>query len=175
MYTGEWLCALLFEISLNKKLLQTIIDELLNHTIICNRGKVLLIVNVASNCSFTKRNYQELNELYAKYRDQGFMILGFPCNQFGEEPKCETDIKEFMKKHHVEWDAFAKINVNGENSHPLYKYLKNAIGGTMGNFIKWNFTKYLIDKQGKPVARYAPSKNPMKFEEDIKNELAKSA
>lgn len=138
------------------------------------KGKVMLIVNVASKCGFTKTNYKELNELYAKYREQGLAILGFPCNQFGgQEPGCSVDIKEFIKKNDVEWDMFAKIDVNGSSANPLYNYLKHKAGGTLIDAIKWNFTKFLVDKNGQPVARYAPNKNPLEFEEEIKAELAK--
>jgi len=138
------------------------------------KGKVLIIVNVASKCGFTKGNYKELNELYAKYKDQGLAVLGFPCNQFGhQEPGCEVDIKEFLKKNGVEWDVFAKIDVNGDNAIPLYSWLKNKEKGTLIDAIKWNFTKFLINKQGMPVARYAPNKSPMEFENEIKAELEK--
>lgn len=138
------------------------------------KGKVLLIVNVASKCGFTKTNYKQLNELYAKYKDQGLAILGFPCNQFGhQEPGCDVDIKEFIKKNGVEWDMFGKIDVNGDNAIPLYQYLKNQQGGFMFDAIKWNFTKFLINRQGLPIGRYAPNKDPLDFEEEIKAELAK--
>lgn len=138
------------------------------------RGKVLLIVNVASNCGFTKRNYQELNELYSSYKDQGLGILGFPCNQFaGQEPGCETDIKEFIKKNNVEWDIFAKVDVNGDKAIPLYKWMKTKEHGLITDAIKWNFTKFLINKSGVPVARYAPNKNPKDFEKEIQAELQK--
>lgn len=137
-------------------------------------GKVLLIVNVASKCGFTRANYKELNQLYAKYKDEGLAILGFPCNQFGhQEPGCEVDIKEFMKKNNVEWDMFAKVDVNGDNAIPLYNWLKDKAGGLIIDAIKWNFTKFLINKQGVPVNRYAPNVNPLKFENDIKAELDK--
>ena len=138
------------------------------------KGKVLLIVNVASKCGFTKGNYKELNELYSKYRNEGLAILGFPCNQFGhQEPGCDVDIKEFMKKNDVEWDMFGKIEVNGDNAIPLYNWLKSKAGGTLIDAIKWNFTKFLINKEGVPVARFAPNKSPMEFEKEIKAELEK--
>lgn len=138
------------------------------------KGKVLLIVNVASKCGFTKNNYKELNELFSKYKDQGFAILGFPCNQFGhQEPGCEVDIKEFIKKNGVEWDMFAKVDVNGKDATPLYHWLKSKEKGTLIDAIKWNFTKFLINKQGLPVARFAPNKNPLEFEDEIKAELQK--
>ena len=131
------------------------------------KGKVLLIVNVASRCGFTKTNYKELNELYSKYKDQGLAILGFPSNQFNQEPGCDIDIKEFMKKNNVEWDMFAKIDVNGDSAIPLYHWLKSKAPGTLFDAIKWNFTKFLINKEGVPVARFAPNKNPMDFEKEV--------
>lgn len=138
------------------------------------KGRVLLIVNVASKCGFTKTNYKELNDLYSKYKDQGLAILGFPCNQFGhQEPGCDVDIKEFMKKNNVEWDMFAKVDVNGDNAIPLYNWLKCKAGGTLIDAIKWNFTKFLINKEGVPVSRYGPGTNPLAFEKDIKAELEK--
>lgn len=135
---------------------------------------MLLIVNVASKCGFTKNNYKELNELYAKYKDQGLAILGFPCNQFGhQEPGCEVDIKEFIKKNGVEWDMFSKVDVNGSSAIPLYHWLKSKEKGTLIDAIKWNFTKFLVNKQGLPVARFAPNKSPLEFESEIKAELEK--
>ncbi|GIY52140.1 phospholipid hydroperoxide glutathione peroxidase [Caerostris darwini] len=108
------------------------------------RGHVALIVNVASK------------------------ILGFPCNQFGgQEPGTEADIKEFIKQYNVQFDMFSKINVNGDNTHPLWSYLKKKQGGTLGNFIKWNFSKFLIDKEGQPVKRYAPQFEPKDIEPDL--------
>jgi glutathione peroxidase len=139
------------------------------------KGKVLLIVNVASKCGFTKTNYKELNELYNTYHDQGLEILGFPCNQFGhQEPGCDVDIKEFMKKNQVQWDMFAKVDVNGDNAIPLYNWLKSKEKGMLFDAIKWNFTKFLINRQGIPVARYAPNTNPMQFKDAIEAELKKS-
>lgn len=138
------------------------------------KGKVVLVVNVASKCGFTKNNYKELNDLYSRYKDKGLAILGFPCNQFGhQEPGCEVDIKEFVKKNGVEWDMFAKIDVNGSAASPLYSWLKSKQGGTLIDAIKWNFTKFLVDKDGIPVKRYAPNDNPLKFEDEIKAELDK--
>lgn len=134
----------------------------------------MLIVNVASKCGFTKNNYKELNELYSRYKDQGLAILGFPCNQFGhQEPGCDVDIKEFIKKNGVEWEMFAKVDVNGDDAIPLYSWLKSKAKGTLIDAIKWNFTKFLISKEGLPVARYAPNDNPLKFEDEIKAELEK--
>lgn len=136
------------------------------------KGKVLLVVNVASKCSFTKSNYRELNELYHMYHDKGLEILGFPCNQFGhQEPGCDVDIKEFMKKNGVEWDVFAKVDVNGDNAIPLYNWLKSKVKGTLLDMIKWNFTKFLISREGIPVTRYGPNTRPMEFKDDIEAEL----
>ncbi|XP_053213403.1 glutathione peroxidase-like [Panonychus citri] len=137
------------------------------------RGKVCLVVNVASNCGLTKSNYRQLNELYAKLKDTNkFAILAFPCNQFaGQEPACETDLKEFKLKQKIEFDFFAKINVNGKEAAPLYNYLKSKQGGILGNFIKWNFTKFLCNKQGIPVKRYSPTTEPLQIEKDITNLL----
>jgi len=132
------------------------------------RGHPLIIVNVASKCGFTKANYQQLNEIYAKYKDQGLRILGFPCSQFmNQEPGCSVDIKEFIKKNNVEWDVFEKINVNGNDAHPLYNYLKTKQGGFLVNAIKWNFTKFLINKEGIATARFSPSTEPNSIDKDI--------
>lgn len=132
------------------------------------------MVNVASNCGFTKTNYAQLNELYSKYKDQGLKVLAFPCNQFaGQEPGCETDIKEFIKKNNIEFDMFNKIKVNGDEADPLYKYLKKEQGGFLLDAIKWNFTKFLVDADGKPIARYAPNVEPNKIEKDLKPLLEK--
>ncbi|KAJ7298642.1 hypothetical protein O6H91_Y508100 [Diphasiastrum complanatum] len=139
------------------------------------KGKVLLVVNVASQCSLTVQNYRELVQLYRSYRDQGFEILAFPCNQFGkQEPAmCET-IKSFAKtKFHVEFPLFNKVNVNGQNSVPLYKFLRIMKGDTFpGDQIKWNFAKFLVDKDGLPVARYVPTCSPLQIEDDIKELLS---
>ncbi|VDK44687.1 unnamed protein product [Anisakis simplex] len=118
------------------------------------KGHTLIIVNVASDCGLTNSNYTELKEVLEKYRDSGLRVAAFPCNQFGnQEPGCELDIKEFVnKKYAFEPDLFAKIDVNGENAHPLYKFLKAEQGGTLTNSIKWNFTKFLVDKEGHVVS-----------------------
>lgn len=95
-------------------------------------------------------------------------ILGFPCNQFGgQEPGTEADIKEFIKKYNVQFDMFSKINVNRENTHPLWSFLKSKQGGLLGSFIKWNFTKFLIDKNGQPVKRFGPNEEPNAMEPDL--------
>ena len=133
-----------------------------------NSGQVLLIVNVASKCGFTKKNYEQLNQLYAKHKEAGLRILGFPCGQFmNQEPGCSVDIKEFIKKNGVEWDVFEKINVNGKDAAPLYNFLKAKQSGFLLSGIKWNFTKFLVNKEGVPVARYAPTTDPIAIEKEI--------
>lgn len=137
------------------------------------QGKTLLIVNVASKCGFTPQ-YKELEELYRSYKDQGLEILAFPCNQFGhQEPGNEEEIKNFCSLNYdVTFPLFAKIDVNGAQESPLYHFLKDALPGVLGTkAIKWNFTKFLVDKNGKPVARYAPTDRPMDLLNDIKNIL----
>jgi len=133
------------------------------------RGKVLLIVNVASKCGFTPQ-YEGLEALYRAHKDQGFEILGFPCNQFGhQEPGDAGAIRDFCsEKYDVTFPLFAKIDVNGANAHPLYKYLKHAAPGVLGSeAIKWNFTKFLIDRDGNVVRRYASAEKPGKIEKDV--------
>ncbi|PAN42069.1 hypothetical protein PAHAL_8G124800 [Panicum hallii] len=132
-------------------------------------GKVLLIVNVASQCGLTNSNYKELNVLYDKYRTKGLEILAFPCNQFaGQEPGSNEDIQETVcTRFKAEFPIFDKINVNGKDAGPLFKYLKSQKGGFLGDGIKWNFTKFLVDKDGKVVERYAPTTSPLKLENDI--------
>lgn len=136
-------------------------------------GKVLLIVNVASQCGLTQTNYKELNELYEKYKDQGFEILAFPCNQFaGQEPGTNEEIQEVVcTRFKAEFPIFDKVEVNGKNAAPLYKYLKDQKGGIFGDGIKWNFTKFLVNKEGKVVDRYAPTTSPLKIEKDIQTAL----
>ncbi|MEO8313549.1 MAG: glutathione peroxidase [Pseudomonadota bacterium] len=126
------------------------------------RGKVLLIVNVASRCGFTPQ-YAGLEALQRKYGDRGFAVLGFPCNQFGaQEPGSEAEIGAFCSStYDVTFPMFAKVDVNGADAHPLYQHLKSAKPGILGTeAIKWNFTKFLVDKQGDVVARYAPKDTP---------------
>ena len=125
-------------------------------------GKVLVVVNVASKCGFTPQ-YKDLELIYKKYKDRGLEILGFPCNQFGsQEPGTEDDIKSFCDLNYgVTFPIFKKIDVNGENASPLFEVMKNALPGILGlKMIKWNFTKFLIDKNGRPVSRYAPKDGP---------------
>ncbi|XP_065866721.1 probable glutathione peroxidase 2 [Euphorbia lathyris] len=138
------------------------------------RGKVVLIVNVASKCGLTNSNYKELNVLYEKYKSQGFEILAFPCNQFaGQEPGSNEEIQEVAcTMFKAEFPIFDKIDVNGKNTAPLFKYLKSEKGGLFGDSIKWNFTKFLVNKEGKVVERYAPTTAPLKTEKDIQNLLA---
>jgi glutathione peroxidase len=132
-------------------------------------GKVLLIVNVASKCGFTPQ-YSGLEALYEKYADRGLVVMGFPCNQFGaQEPGGESEIAAFCDASYgVRFPMFAKIDVNGENAHPLYRLLKRAAPGVLGSeAIKWNFTKFLVDRGGKVVRRYAPTDTPQSLEKDI--------
>ena len=134
------------------------------------QGSVLLIVNVASKCGFTPQ-YTGLEALYRQYRQQGFVVLGFPCDQFGhQEPGNEAEIQQFCSlTYDVSFPMFSKIDVNGSNAHPLYQYLKKAQPGVLGTeAIKWNFTKFLIDKQGQVVKRFAPTDKPEDLAQDIK-------
>ena len=133
------------------------------------KNKLLLIVNVASKCGFTNQ-YEGLEALYQKYKDKGLVVLGFPCNQFmNQEPLSEDEIKSFCSlTYGVIFPMFAKIDVNGEQAHPLYTYLKEAKKGLLGSeAIKWNFTKFLVDKNGNVINRYAPATKPESLEVDI--------
>lgn len=132
------------------------------------KGKVLLIVNTATACGFTPQ-YKELQDLYLKYKDRGFEILDFPCNQFGKQaPGSNEDIASFCEmKYKTTFQTFAKIDVNGKNADPLYVYLKQQEKGFLGEAIKWNFTKFLIDKEGNVIDRYAPITRPSKIEDKI--------
>jgi glutathione peroxidase len=126
------------------------------------RGRVLLIVNTASKCGFTSQ-YAGLEELFRTYKDRGFEVLGFPCNQFGaQEPGAETEIGAFCEKNYgVSFPMFSKIDVNGPHAHPLYTFLKERKPGLFGTEgIKWNFTKFLIDRKGELTGRYAPTVEP---------------
>jgi len=138
------------------------------------KGKVLLIVNTASKCGFTPQ-YKGLQELYAKYKDRGFELLAFPCDQFGhQEPGDDDEIKQFCEMNYgVEFPLFSKIEVNGDRAHPLYKFLKGEKSGLLGDSIKWNFTKFLVDKQGNVIERYAPMTPPRTIAADIDKQLAK--
>jgi glutathione peroxidase len=137
------------------------------------KGKVLLVVNVASECGFTPQ-YEGLEALHERFRDRGFAVLGFPCNQFGgQEPGDEAQIKSFCEtRFRVSFPLFAKIDVNGPQAHPLYTFLKSSEPGFLGTeAIKWNFTKFLIGKDGKPLARYAPQTRPEAIASDIEAAL----
>ena len=135
-------------------------------------GKVLLIVNTATGCGFTPQ-YEGLQILYERYREQGLEILDFPCNQFGgQAPGSEKEIVDFCQINYgVSFPQFSKIEVNGKNESPLYTFLKGEKGGFMGSRIKWNFTKFLVDREGRVVERFAPTVTPEKIEERIKELL----
>jgi glutathione peroxidase len=138
------------------------------------QGKVMLIVNTASQCGMTPQ-YQGLQALYDQYSAQGLVVFGFPCNQFGaQEPGSASDIQSFCQtRYGVTFPLSEKIEVNGSNAHPLYQYLVKAKPGLLGSeAIKWNFTKFLIDKQGSVVKRYAPTDTPDKIAKDIEGLLA---
>jgi len=134
------------------------------------RGHVLIVVNVASKCGYTCVNYQQLTELYDKYStSEGLRILAFPCNQFGgQEPLGEAEIKEFVKEYKVAYDMASKVSVNGDKVDPLWTFLKDKQRGILGTtLVKWNFTKFLVDKNGNVLHRYAPNTNPKAMENDI--------
>jgi glutathione peroxidase len=133
------------------------------------KGRVLLVVNVASKCGFTPQ-YAGLEALHRKLAGQGFAVLGFPCDQFGhQEPGDEAEIRDFCKlTYDVSFPMFAKVEVNGESAHPLYRHLKSEAKGILGSeAVKWNFTKFLVDRDGKVVRRYAPNDRPESLEKDI--------
>ncbi len=136
------------------------------------KGKTVLVVNTASKCGLTPQ-FEGLESLYKKYQDKGLVILGFPCNQFAnQEPGDEKSISEgCMVNYGVTFPMFSKIDVNGDDAHPLYKYLKSELKGTFGNKIKWNFTKFLVDKNGNPIKRFAPTTKPEKIERYLENIL----
>lgn len=139
-------------------------------------GRVVLVVNTASKCGFTPQ-YAGLEELYAAHQDEGLVILGFPCNQFGaQEPGSEDEIGEFCQVNYgVSFPMFAKVDVNGEDAHPLFTWLKESKGGLLGDRIKWNFTKFLIGRDGQVIARYAPTTKPADLEADVRAALASPA
>jgi len=141
------------------------------------KGKVLLIVNVASQCGLTNSNYTELAQLYQKYKDHGFEILAFPCNQFGnQEPGSNEEIVQFAcTRFKAEYPIFDKVDVNGDSAAPIYKFLKSSKGGLFGDGIKWNFAKFLVDKDGNVVDRYAPTTSPLSIEKDLKKLLGVTA
>ncbi|KAG8374931.1 hypothetical protein BUALT_Bualt10G0046900 [Buddleja alternifolia] len=140
------------------------------------KGKVLLIVNVASQCGLANSNYTELAELYKKYKDQGLEILAFPCNQFGsQEPGTNEEIQEFAcTRFKAEYPIFDKVDVNGSDAAPVYKFMKSVKGSLFGDNVKWNFSKFLVDKEGQVVDRYAPTTSPLSIEKDIKKLLGKA-
>lgn len=143
-----------------------------NYALAQHKGKVILVVNVASKCGFTPQ-YHGLEELYKKYQDKGLIILGFPCNQFGgQEPGSNEEIQAFCSLNYgVNFPVLGKIDVNGDQTDPLFKYLKEKAPGILGSeMIKWNFTKFLVNKEGVVVKRYAPQTEPKDIEDDI-NEL----
>lgn len=138
------------------------------------RDHVLIIVNVASECGLTQVNYEHLNYLHDQYYDKGLRILAFPCNQFGnQEPGSTQQICSFVEANNVKFEVFEKIEVNGEDAHPLFLYLQTRLPGSITNQIKWNFTKFLISKKGVPVDRFSPTTSPKAMEEDILHYLRK--
>jgi glutathione peroxidase len=136
-------------------------------------GDVVLVVNVASECGLTPQ-YEGLQRLYDTYGDRGFVVLGFPCDQFGhQEPGTESEISGFCQRNYgVTFPMFAKIDVNGDDTHPLYRWLKDEQGGLLGAAIKWNFTKFLLGRDGSVLDRFAPQKEPADIAEDIEKALA---
>jgi len=137
------------------------------------KGKSVLIVNTASHCGFTPQ-YEGLQALHEKYKDQGLVVIASPCNQFGkQEPEDAAAIKnECLANYGVDFLVTEKVDVNGESSHPLFQYLRDELSGLMGNKIKWNFTKFLVDTNGKPVERFAPSTKPLDLEKYIEQNLS---
>ncbi|KAF7818296.1 putative glutathione peroxidase 5 [Senna tora] len=137
------------------------------------KGKVLLIVNVASKCGFTDSNYAQLSELYTKYKDEGFVVLAFPCNQFlNQEPGTGQEAQEFAcTRYQAEYPIFDKVRVNGPDTSPVYKFLKSQKGGFMGSSIKWNFTKFLVDRKGRVIHRFGTTTSPLSIEAKIKKAL----
>ena len=131
-------------------------------------GKVLLIVNTASKCGFTPQ-YDGLEALYQKYKDRGLVVIGFPCDQFAhQEPGSDAEIEEFCRLNHgVTFPLMSKVEVNGENAHPIYKYLKDAAPGTLAKAVKWNFTKFLINRYGSQITRFAPATKPEAIDDKI--------
>ncbi|KAK6135048.1 hypothetical protein DH2020_031226 [Rehmannia glutinosa] len=137
------------------------------------KGKVLLVVNVASKCGFTNSNYTQLTELYSQYKDKGFEILAFPCNQFlNQEPGSSEEAEQFAcTRFKAEYPIFQKVKVNGPDAAPVYKFLKSSKGGFFGSSIKWNFTKFLVDKDGRVIKRYGTTTSPSAITDDIKKAL----
>ena len=137
-------------------------------------GKVILVVNTATGCGFTPQ-YEGLQKLYDTHKDEGFVILDFPCNQFGHQaPGSDEEIHQFCSlKYNASFPQFKKIDVNGDKADPLYKWLKEQKNGVFGSNIKWNFSKFLINRKGEVVSRYAPTTTPEKLEDDVVAELKK--
>lgn len=135
-------------------------------------GKVLLIVNTASKCGFTPQ-FAGLEALNQKYKDKGLVVIGFPCNQFAsQDPGSDSEIEGFCQLNYgVTFQIMKKINVNGNDAHPIFKYLKSQTKGVFGSAVKWNFTKFLISKDGETIKRYAPTTKPEKLEKDIESML----
>ncbi len=139
------------------------------------KGKTVLVVNTASKCGLTPQ-YEGLEKLNKKYKEKGLVILGFPCNQFGsQEPGSEDQISEFCEINYgVTFPMFAKVDVNGDRAHPIFKFLKGKLrGGLLGSKVKWNFTKFLLDANGRPVKRFSPFTKPEALEKDIQKLLEK--
>jgi glutathione peroxidase len=136
------------------------------------KGHVVLIVNTATKCGFTPQ-FHGLQKLHEKYHDKGLVVIGFPCNQFlNQEPVSNTTMEEVCRINYgITFQLTEKIDVNGGNEHPVFHYLKSELRGILGKRIKWNFTKFLISAEGKPIKRYSPSKKPKKIGEDIKRLL----
>jgi glutathione peroxidase len=136
------------------------------------KGKVLLVVNTASKCGFTHQ-FEGLEKLYCKYSDKGFKVLGFPCNQFkNQDPETDENIMSFCSLNYgVTFPMFTKIEVNGKNAHPLFKYLKEKKSGFISGTIKWNFTKFLVDREGNVINRFGPSTEPSEIEKYIEKIL----
>lgn len=139
------------------------------------QGQVLLIVNTASKCGFTPQ-FSGLEKIHRKYHDEGFSVLGFPCNQFGgQDPGNNDQIGAFCQKNYgVSFPMFAKVNVKGPEAHVVFRYLTNHSKGLLGSGIKWNFTKFLINRQGQVIQRYAPTTKPESIEQDIEQALAEA-
>ncbi|KAK8928770.1 putative glutathione peroxidase 5 [Platanthera zijinensis] len=137
------------------------------------KGKVLLVVNVASKCGLTDSNYTQLTDLYNKYKNRDFVVLAFPCNQFlKQEPGTSEDAKEFAcTRYKAEYPIFQKVRVNGSGASPVYKFLKDSKCNPFGSRIKWNFTKFLIGRDGKVISRYSPTTAPLSIEKDIQKAL----
>ena len=139
-------------------------------------GRVVLVVNTASQCGFTPQ-YAGLQELHDRFADHGFAVLGFPCDQFGgQEPGSDEEISGFCERNFgVSFPLFSKVEVNGPGAHPVFDYLRSQKGGLLGNRIKWNFTKFLVGRDGRVVERYAPTTKPEKIADDIERALGEGA